>query len=86
MLLPPHPLLLPVCPHAGLGGVAPALLRLGISAASQLQAHSAASLAALLGGQQQARLAGRLAEAGWGRDEARVVDKGPPKSLQVRRL
>jgi hypothetical protein len=74
-----------LCPHAGLGGVAPALLRLGIACASQLQAHAPASLAALLGGQQQARLAGRLAEAGWGRDEGRVVDKGPPKSLQVRR-
>jgi hypothetical protein len=69
--------------HAGLGGVAPALQRLGITTAAQLQGHSAGSLAALLGGQQQARLAGRLAEAGWGRDEGRVADKGPPKSLQV---
>jgi hypothetical protein len=68
---------------AGLGGVAPALLRLGISTAAQLQGHSPSGLAGLLGGQQQGRLAGRLAEAGWGRDEARVVDKGPAKSLQV---
>ncbi|KAF6250789.1 hypothetical protein COO60DRAFT_739178 [Scenedesmus sp. NREL 46B-D3] len=73
----------PVDRLPGLGGVAPALLRLGISCAAQLQAQSAPSLAALLGGQQQARLAGRLAEAGWGRDEGRVVDKGPPRSLQV---
>ncbi|WIA21172.1 hypothetical protein OEZ85_005479 [Tetradesmus obliquus] len=73
----------PVDKLPGLGGVAPALQRLGITTAQQLQGHSATSLASLLGGQQQARLAGRLAEAGWGRDEARVVDKGPAKSLQV---
>lgn len=69
---------------AGLGGaVAAALMKHGITHIAHLQQHSPAQLLLLLGGQQQAKLAERLLEAGWGRDAAAVVDKGAPKSIQV---
>lgn len=71
---------------AGLGGaVAAALVKHGITHIAQLQQHSPAQLQLLLGGQQAAKLADRLVDAGWGRDAAAVVDKGPPKSIQVRK-
>jgi hypothetical protein len=64
--------------------VAEQLRRHGLLTLAQLQGRSAAELALLLGGAAQARLAARLAEAAWGVDGAAVMDRGPPKSIQVR--
>jgi len=63
------------------GKVADELSRLGIRTAADLRAWQPAQLTEGLG--LAARLAQQLCDWGWGRDEAPVADKGPPKSLQV---
>lgn len=66
----------------GMGGaVAAALSRAGVQCIADLSAWQPQQLHAMLGLQQ--RLCERLVEWGKGWDDAPVVDKGPPKSLQV---
>eukprot|EP00879_Flechtneria_rotunda_P027077 GHRR01028942.1.p1 GENE.GHRR01028942.1~~GHRR01028942.1.p1 ORF type:complete len:260 (+),score=142.63 GHRR01028942.1:76-780(+) len=68
----------------GLGGVVASTVRShGITTAAELQQYSAGQLSVLLGGPQQMKLAEKLFEWGHGRDNTPVVDKGPPKSIQV---
>lgn len=68
---------------AGMGGkVADCLSAAGIHLASDLQRYDAQRLAAACG--LKLGQAASLVEWGHGRDDAAVVDKGAPKSLQVK--
>ncbi len=71
-----------LCVSAGIGGrISDDLKALGITMAAQLQQLPEQQLAAL----PSVRPAMAATLAGWahGRDGSAVVDKGPPKSLQV---
>jgi hypothetical protein len=81
-MLPPHDFHSCFAPE-GIGGrIAGDLKGLGVTTAAGLQQLSEQRLAAL----PSVRPAMAATLAGWahGRDSTSVVDKGPPKSLQVR--
>ncbi|KAI8472519.1 MAG: hypothetical protein J3K34DRAFT_457786 [Monoraphidium minutum] len=76
----------PVARLPGVGGmIAEALEKAGIKKASDLARWQPEELAAAAGGGALAgALAARLVGWGRGRDDAAVVDAGPPKSIQAR--
>jgi hypothetical protein len=79
----PHPITICLT-TAGVGvAMTDALESAGIQRATDLAGRTPAELSVIAGGGLAAEVAARLVDMGKGLDRSAVVDKGPPKTIQV---